>query len=330
MNLDLVGPWAGHRYAAERLRGWTRPSNWDLTGFLIPASTPPEAKADRDENDDLDTVPEESGLAEESAEERKTAKKGFFPSSIGLSFLADDATEEVSVLARWGDYERRDVVDPHGDGTIEVWQRQPRTQTVSVFLVNERPADTKDPDHAYAFQAQIEVQSVRPFVPRPDLRGAHARDWDEQMADLHYADTPEYATGHGVSADWDLVDAACRVLRTTWIPKATVERTETVPVLGATAAMEELGELADGEAAATALSPLVEQYRSWIAEQQAGVGHLAGERRDVAEELLRRAGPQRQADGTSLNYAQSALSIDGICTDSYCAYVPASIPAGTF
>ena len=164
------------------------------------------------------------------------------------------------------------------------------TKSVSVFLVNERSADATDPDHAYAFQAQIEVQSVRPFVPRPDLRGAHARDWDEQMADLHYADTPEYATGHGVSADWDLVDAACRVLRTTWIPKATVERTETVPVPGATTAMAELGELADGEAAATALNPLVEQYRSWIAEQQAGVGHLAGERRDVAEELLRRAG----------------------------------------
>ena len=110
------------------------------------------------------------------------------------------------------------------------------------------------------------------------------------MADLHYADTPEYATGHGVSADWDLVDRACHVLRTTWIPKATVERTETVPVSGATTAMEELGELLDGDAAATALSPLVDQYRSWIEEQRTTLGRLSGERRDVAEELLRRAG----------------------------------------
>ena len=249
-----------------------------------------------------------------------------------MSFLADAATEEVSVLARWGDYERRSVADPHGGGTIEVWQRQPREQTVpvaldhpdeyrvpssgglklsvavrevdgrghtelpagtksvSVFMVNGRPADANDPDQAYAFQAELEVRSARPFVPRPDLRGAHARDWDEQMADLHYADTPEYATGHGVSADWDLVDGACRVLRTTWIPKATVERTETVPVPGATTAMEELGELDDGEAVAVALNPLVEQYRSWIDKQQAAVGRLSGERRDIAEELLRRAG----------------------------------------
>ena len=331
VNLDLVGPWAGHRYATERLRGWTRPSNWYLTGFLIPASTPPEAKADRDEDDDLSTVPEDSGLAEESAEDRKTAKKGFFPSSIGLSFLADEATEEVSVLARWGDYERRDVPDGRDGGTVDVWQRQPReelvavalgrpdydvpssgglklrvavreidgrghnelpagTKSVSVFLVNERPADANDPDRAYAFQAELEVRSTRPFVPRPDLRGAHARDWDEQMADLHYADTPEYATGHGVSADWDLVDDACHVVRSTWIPKATVERTETVPVSGATTAMEELGELIDGDAAATALTPLVDQYRSWIDQQQATLGRLSGERRDVAEELLRRGG----------------------------------------
>ena len=360
VTLDLVGPWAGHRYAVERLRGWTRPSNWYLTGFLIPASTPPEAKADQDEDDDLNTVPIESGLAEESAEERKTAKKGFFPSSIGLSFLADDVTNEVSVLARWGDYDRRDV--PGGDDgeTVAVWERQPRAQTVSValdrpgnydvpssggltlsvavrevdgrgntelpagtksvsvFLLNTRPADAADPDRAYAFQAQLEVRSVRPFVPRPDLRGA--RNWDDRMADLHYADTPEYATGHGVSADWDLaglrpgqhpprsngqtmqpdceaeprsrklVDEACHVIRTTWIPAATVERTETVPVAGATTAMEELGELENGRAAATALGPLVSQYRSWIDERQSEVGRLSGERRDVAQELVRRAG----------------------------------------
>ena len=53
------------------------------------------------------------------------------------------------------------------------------------------------------------MRSGCPFVPRPDLRGARAADWDEQVADLHYADTPEYATGYGVSADWKIVDDAC-------------------------------------------------------------------------------------------------------------------------
>ena len=72
------------------------------------------------------------------------------------------------------------------------------------------PPDEDEPDLAYVFQPEIEVRSDQPFVPRPDLRGAQAEEWDEQVADLHYADTPEYATGHGVSAEWEIVDGACR------------------------------------------------------------------------------------------------------------------------
>ena len=35
LNLDLIGPRAGHDLASERLPGWVRPSNRYLTGFLI-------------------------------------------------------------------------------------------------------------------------------------------------------------------------------------------------------------------------------------------------------------------------------------------------------
>ena len=56
-----------------------RPSNWYLTGFLIPAGTPPEQSADADEDDDFGEVQESLGLPEESTEERKAAKKAFFP-----------------------------------------------------------------------------------------------------------------------------------------------------------------------------------------------------------------------------------------------------------
>jgi hypothetical protein len=63
LRLDLVGPWAGHTLAEERLPGWVRPSNWYLTGFLIPSGTPPEKAADADEDDDIDEVPEALGLS---------------------------------------------------------------------------------------------------------------------------------------------------------------------------------------------------------------------------------------------------------------------------
>ena len=260
--LDLVGPGAGHPHAEERLPGWVRPSNWYLTGFLVPSGTPPAKRADADEDEDFELVPESAGLAEESSDERKAAKKAYFPSSMGLSFLVPPEARALTVVVRWGDYAPAEIEG--GDGkAVPVWQRRPRearpaialagaadppvvdvpdsgglqihiverpiasdgldgqlpsgTRSVSLFLVNRRKPDEDNPDLGYAFQAEIEVRSDLPFVPRPDPRGVFAEDWDEQVADLHYADAPEYATGHGVSAEWELAnDGACRRLGTTW------------------------------------------------------------------------------------------------------------------
>lgn len=331
LDLDLIGPGANHELAAEQLPGWIRPSNWYLTGFLIPSGTPAEDRADVDEDEDLDAVPEVHGLAEESAEERKAAKKGFFPSSMGLSFLVAEATDTLAVTVRWGDYERDNIEGTDGKQT-SIWQRQPReqqvavtltkpgnyvvpdsgglrlhltarpldaerlkdipagTKSVSLFLVNHRPPDSEDSDRQFAFQAEIEVRSELPFVPRPDPRTAQASAWDDQVADLHYADTPEYATGHGVSTDWTLIDGACRLLRTTWTPRADVEKTETVSVQGAELSMEALGAITSGEEGEAALRPLVSEYRAWIESMRASVDKLEADRRETADELLRRAG----------------------------------------
>ena len=411
LNLDLIGPWENHAHAGERLPGWVRPSNWYLTGFLIPSGTDPEQSADADEDDDLDETPDSGGLAEESSEERRAAKKGFFPSSMGLSFLVAREADALTVIVHWGDYERAEAEDTDGK-SVSVWQRRPNertlrvplrrpggssadgsgaggsgaggsgaggsgaggsstngpsagdsstdgsstdapqpgappeehsedypapdsgglrlhvierpinteglaeipagTRSVSVFLVNRRSPDGDDPDLAHAFQAGIEVRGEHAFVPRPNLRGARAEDWDEQVADLHYADTPEYATGHGVSADWEVVDGACRKLRTAWIPGADVEKTETVEVSGAELSMDALGSLSDGQAAEAALRPLVDRYRAWIAsrrealsaftdagnetpgsppgERESALSTLTGARHGTAAELLRRAG----------------------------------------
>jgi hypothetical protein len=103
LKLDLVGPWAGHALVQERLPGWVRPSNWYFTGFLIPSGTAPDKSRDADEDDDMGTIPESAGLGEESSEERKAAKKGYFPSSMGLSFLVPNDMRALSVLVRWGD-----------------------------------------------------------------------------------------------------------------------------------------------------------------------------------------------------------------------------------
>ena len=296
LRLDLIGPWAGHPLADERLPGWVRPSNWYLTGFLVPRGAPVEQRGDADVDDEPE-VAESGGLGDDSTEDRRAAKKGFFPSSMGLSFLVSEEVEAVDVLVRWGDYRQVEAAsgDPDGgrdeqgdeagaggdqrdtsggrsgDGTGDEvrgddgaetsvdgtnrsqvrswWQRTPRTEpvrvilsataggprpqsvpnsgglvlhavarpvdvasfagriapgtrSVSLFMVNDRIASSdRERDEAFAFQAEIEVRSSAPFVPRPDPREVSGDDWDERVADLHYARTPEYAAGHGVSAD---------------------------------------------------------------------------------------------------------------------------------
>lgn len=358
LRLDLVGPWVSHAYASERLPGWVRPSNWYLAGFLIPTGTPPDARADPDESEDVDVVPETAGLSEESSADRKSAKKGFFPSSMGVSFLAAAAAHELAVTLRWGDYTPAEITSEDGK-PVKVWQRVPHeatvgvaltgsqddtpiavpgsgglelhvveraieaealvgqipagTRSLSIFLVNHRAPNEDQPDLAYAFQAQIEARCDQPFVPRPDLRGTLATDWDDRVADLHYATTPGYATGHGTSADWDNIDGVCRCVRTAWIPCAEVEKTATVDVPGVELSMDALGALTSGQDSKLRLQPLVDAYRAWIDARKRDLPGLAGKRRETAEELLRLAGVAANRIERGIDH----LAADGDALDAF-------------
>jgi hypothetical protein len=165
---------------------------------------------------------------------------------------------------------------------------------VSCFLVNRRPPNPGAPDLQYAFQAELRLESAVPFVARPDLRGANSPDWDEQVADLHYARTGDFAAGHGVAADWAVHDGDCRAVWTAWIPSARVAATRTASVPGVTLDMGALSQLDGPEAVRAALSPLVDRYREWIVardrDQSAARGPAQEARRaDVAEVLLQQA-----------------------------------------
>ena len=336
LHLDLIGPGSGgeEEHAEERLPGWERPSLWYLTGFLVPTGTPGPRRGDDDAEDGWDAeVPEGGGPEEESTEDGKRAKRSFFPSSMGLSFLVYPDAKTIRVTVTWGDYRRGEGKDWSGK-TADAWVRTPRTEqvdvaldgsaslgrrlvpgsgglvlrtaerpirteglggriehgarAVSVFLVNERPpaTDHKDADESYAFQARLTVECDRPFHPRHDLSARHADEWDRQVADLHYADTPAYATGHGVSADWTVADGVCTQVRTSWIGSAEVEATSPRQVEGVELSMRRLGELADGPAARAALEPLVAEYRSWIEARASESSDLEERHRATAGGLL--------------------------------------------
>ena len=165
-------------------------------------------------------------------------------------------------------------------------------RAVSLFTVNRRPPapDGDGQDAAFAFQVEMHVEADRPLIPRVNLNGLDSADWDERLADLHYRDVAEYAVGHNVSTRADLDGGDCRRVRTEWMPQAGVPRVEPSAIGTVEFGMEALGGLDGAPAAKVCLEPLVEQYRDWIATQRQDAAAFTGRRREVAEELVRRAG----------------------------------------
>ena len=147
-----------------------RPSNWYLTGFLIPSGTPPEKSADADEDDDVGVIPESAGLAEESNEERKAAKKGFFPSSMGLSFLVPKEARSITVIVRWGDYTPAEIEGADGK-PVSVWQRQAREEMVAVALTGSNDPVVHDVPASGGLQLHI----VERLISAEDLVGSTSR-----------------------------------------------------------------------------------------------------------------------------------------------------------
>jgi hypothetical protein len=187
------------------------------------------------------------------------------------------------------------------------------TRSVSVFLVNRRdPAPDEIRDEAFAFQAQLEVESPEPFVPRPNLRSLASEDWDERVADLQYRDACEFAVGHSVATEAVLSDGQCHVVRTCWIPQAEVERVAPAELPDIELSMDTLAQLADGADARSKLGKLVTQYSAWIEQQGGKMPSSPARRKDTGDELLQRA---RVASGRIKEGI--AFLEDPICLDAF-------------
>ncbi len=367
LRLDLIGPQPGNpnhlQYEGEVLP--IAPSRWYLTGFLVPYEAPAEQRADDDGDDELDQVSRVVEGDDENTPEQASARKAFFPSSMGLSVLIPAGTAQLRVTVAWGDYapipggeqslddEDRASHDPAderaGGGR---WRRLPRiaeiavpmaegeptehelpdsdglrvvfsvrptgskgmvpagTLSVSVFLVNHRvAAPDMIRDAAYVFQPELELHAAQPFVPRPDLRGHDADDWDDKVADLQYRDAYEYAVGHNVSAVAVVDDAgACRVTRTCWMPTADVEKVIPAKISGVELGMEALAAAESADAVRALVGPMVAEYGKWLAEQ-ATTDVADPERARVVRDLLDNAGMTRQRIRDGLDALDNDLAL---------------------
>jgi hypothetical protein len=167
---------------------------------------------------------------------------------------------------------------------------QPKgTRSVSLFLVNRRDPTTSDilRDQAFAFQAELNVYSEVPLIPRPNLRGLESQDWDERVADLQYHDACEYAVGHGVSTHIHCDEHGdCNHVVTSWLPKSTVERVAPAEIPDVELGMEKLAAIEDGADASNRLLALVKHYGTWIEGQKQKHSQKLKRRQETVDDLL--------------------------------------------
>ena len=249
----------------------------------------------------------------------KAARKGHLLSSIGLSPLVAAGCRELAVTERWGHSTPAEIEKAGGSGKTPVLRLTPHeavlavslggsagpevrsvpgsgglqlhvveqlragTRWVSCFLVNWCTPEEAQPDCAYAFPTEIEARADEGLVPRSDLRGAQAAEWEDRVADPHCIATPEHATGHGAWAERVFEDGGWRTIRAAWIA-AEVEKPATWIAPGVALSMEVLGWLNGGAAVGLALSFLVKRYSGWR-RRHVESGPLQGARRDTANPL---------------------------------------------
>lgn len=149
-------------------------------------------------------------------------------------------------------------------------------RAVSLFLVNRRPAGVKDDrrkDRRWIFQPRMTVRApdgAAVFVSKDTVRDQQrSLDDDEASNALLYRHAREFATGHGVAAEWE--DPKADSKRTTAVWTEFIPGFE-IPALIAPASaagsacldMRDLAGAKSGAEVRAMLQPMLEAYRDWI------------------------------------------------------------------
>jgi hypothetical protein len=163
LRLDLIGPDPGEPQVTEILN--VPPSRWYLTGFLVPWSAPLRQKQDEDDaQGELgSTEPATGADDDDTADEPPAARRGHFPSSIGISVLVPGDATELRVTARWGDYTAREV----GSRPDVEWDRRERQEAVVVRLAGAKVKAAEPVPDSRGLEIVTSVRAVR----RPDESG---------------------------------------------------------------------------------------------------------------------------------------------------------------
>ena len=154
-------------------------------------------------------------------------------------------------------------------------------RAVSLFLVNQRQKGEQgdsEKDQQFLMQAQMEVRASdgsAAFLAKDDIQLDQdgSEDPEAQVNDLLYRHCREFATGHGVAAEWDGLTedgTAVTSVRTEFIPTFEVPKVIAADDIagGATLDMLAISKLRDPDELFAALEPLVAMYDAWIKDRR--------------------------------------------------------------
>lgn len=266
-------------------------------GILFPAR---QVQDESDDSADTDGDPTTAGAAPENAPEEQSSvgesgkgggaddKLGdaydetvrlaneFFPSAIGLTFIAEVPTGGLVIRPRAAAYESKPAADPKsklrewhrivlllkpvpltvdpgqasGMGEVEVvenlkvrWLYHRRTDgswlvTVTLLNTKESPPDALRSGADCFFQIGFDVRDPDGGFAFREYRTASRslRDPEEARLELLYRNRRAYAAGHGCAADW----GAERDDRTNWVATSIIPAFKVAPVEPRTAGGDEL------------------------------------------------------------------------------------------
>ncbi len=159
LELDLIGPSNGHAFERELLP--RSPRTWYLTGVLVPVDAKVEALEDPAHDEEIDAAAEDAkGNGDDGgAPDKAPKRRGYLPSSIGLSFLVPPNVDSVSVRAEWGEY-RYEV-----DG--QIFEDEPNENDPHAAVGGDA-ADAADTAREIATEG-VAVESVKGYRRTPML-----------------------------------------------------------------------------------------------------------------------------------------------------------------
>ncbi len=135
LQLDLIGPENDHAFSRELLGD--SPTQWYLTGFLVPVNADAETRLDDTQEDEIDEAPVVGGFDDNAPVDRSASGNNFLPSSMGLTVIVPADAQEIKVRVEWGDYteekylikgEKEESKDTYG------YRRQPKEAVLAVPL----------------------------------------------------------------------------------------------------------------------------------------------------------------------------------------------------